>query len=343
MGQYPRNQEDREWRGSRVERERPPRPHFPENDDPDNEWNRGYGGRSERDFRGQEAQGFNRHPGRDWRDDERMNWEDFGREPFRGESPWNRGYRSQEMMESRGMQGSRNREDYGRQGTFGQEGRGRWGGGEGYGQGRQGGWQGQGGYGQGWQGSQGGQGWQGSQGWQGGGGGQRGFGSQEDFSQTGEYFQGRGYGQGGTHAQTGKYGQIGAQMTGERFGEGYGQGTYGGFRGKGPKGYERSDERLKEMISERLTDDDHIDASDITVEVRNGEVTLTGTVDDRTMKFQAEELIERCGGVKDIHNHLRVSPERQMSQTEQMGQAGQTGQTGKKDMMTTKAGTRGNS
>ena len=51
------------------------------------------------------------------------------------------------------------------------------------------------------------------------------------------------------------------------------------FRGKGPKGYERSDERLKEVICERLTDDDDIDASEISVEIRNGEVTLSGSVE----------------------------------------------------------------
>jgi osmotically-inducible protein OsmY len=83
------------------------------------------------------------------------------------------------------------------------------------------------------------------------------------------------------------------------------------FRGKGPKGYERSDERLKEIVCEKLTDDDDIDASSVNVEVRNGEVTLTGTVDDRRVKFQIEDLVERCGGVKEIHNNLRVSSQHQ--------------------------------
>jgi osmotically-inducible protein OsmY len=48
----------------------------------------------------------------------------------------------------------------------------------------------------------------------------------------------------------------------------------------GPKGYERSDERLREVICERLTVDPDIDASDITVDVRNHAVTLRGLVDD---------------------------------------------------------------
>lgn len=78
------------------------------------------------------------------------------------------------------------------------------------------------------------------------------------------------------------------------------------FRGKGPKGYTRSDERVKEDVSERLTDDEHIDASELTVEVKNGVVTLSGRVDDRRMKHHAELLAERCSGVKDIDNRIQV-------------------------------------
>jgi osmotically-inducible protein OsmY len=80
------------------------------------------------------------------------------------------------------------------------------------------------------------------------------------------------------------------------------------FSGRGPKGYTRSDERLKEDISERLTDDPMIDASDINIEVREGKVTLTGQVDQRWMKHDIEDLVDRCSGVKDIDNRLTVSP-----------------------------------
>jgi osmotically-inducible protein OsmY len=91
----------------------------------------------------------------------------------------------------------------------------------------------------------------------------------------------------------------------------YGSGSAGsaGFgmhSGKGPKGYTRSDERLKEVICEKLTDDPDIDASEISVDVTGQIVKLTGTVDDRATKYEVEELIERCGGVKDIDNQLRV-------------------------------------
>jgi hypothetical protein len=42
------------------------------------------------------------------------------------------------------------------------------------------------------------------------------------------------------------------------------------YRGRGPKNYTRSDERIREDLNERLTDSDEIDASNITVEVSNG-------------------------------------------------------------------------
>ncbi|PJJ99566.1 hypothetical protein CO641_07715 [Lysobacteraceae bacterium NML91-0213] len=81
----------------------------------------------------------------------------------------------------------------------------------------------------------------------------------------------------------------------------------GGHRGRGPKGYTRSDERIMEALCERLADDDDIDASDISVEVRDGVATLTGTVPHRWMKHRAEDLAEACGGVKDVENLVRVS------------------------------------
>jgi osmotically-inducible protein OsmY len=77
-------------------------------------------------------------------------------------------------------------------------------------------------------------------------------------------------------------------------------------RGRGPKGYQRSDERLKEIICERLTDDPFIDASNITVDVRGGEVTLQGAVQVRQQKYAIEDLVAEVSGVTEIHDELRV-------------------------------------
>ncbi len=80
----------------------------------------------------------------------------------------------------------------------------------------------------------------------------------------------------------------------------------GEHRGKGPKGYRRSDARMAEDISDRLTDDRYVDASDIEVSVKDGEATLSGTVTRREDKRRAEDLAEAVSGVSHVQNNLRV-------------------------------------
>jgi osmotically-inducible protein OsmY len=77
-------------------------------------------------------------------------------------------------------------------------------------------------------------------------------------------------------------------------------------RGRGPKGYQRSDERILEDVNDRLTDDPHIDASEVHVTVSNREVTLSGTVNSRFEKRHAEDLAESVSGVGHVQNNLRV-------------------------------------
>ena len=77
-------------------------------------------------------------------------------------------------------------------------------------------------------------------------------------------------------------------------------------RGRGPKGYRRSDERIKEDVNDRLSDDYYLDASDVEVMVENTEVTLTGTVRSRNDKRRAEDLAESVSGVTNVENRLRV-------------------------------------
>jgi osmotically-inducible protein OsmY len=79
-------------------------------------------------------------------------------------------------------------------------------------------------------------------------------------------------------------------------------------RGKGPRGYRRSDARIQEDVSDRLTDDPDVDASDITVTVKEGEVTLDGHVDTRFAKRRAEDGAEDVSGVTHVQNNLRVRP-----------------------------------
>lgn len=82
--------------------------------------------------------------------------------------------------------------------------------------------------------------------------------------------------------------------------------SQGQFSGRGPKGYRRSDERIKEEVSDALTADSHVDASEIDVSVSECVVTLKGTVENRRAKRMAEECVERVSGVVDVQNELRV-------------------------------------
>lgn len=76
--------------------------------------------------------------------------------------------------------------------------------------------------------------------------------------------------------------------------------------GKGPSGYTRSDERIREDVCDRLTDDPYVDATHIEVSVQGGEVTLGGAVHRREDKRRAEDIAERVSGVRDVNNRLRV-------------------------------------
>ena len=80
----------------------------------------------------------------------------------------------------------------------------------------------------------------------------------------------------------------------------------GGYSGVGPKNYRRSDERIQEEVCDLLTYHSGIDASNVEVSVRDGEVTLTGEIPDRYMKRMAEDTIDEIPGVKNITNNLRV-------------------------------------
>ncbi len=78
------------------------------------------------------------------------------------------------------------------------------------------------------------------------------------------------------------------------------------YSGRGPKGWRRSDERIEEEVCECLERDRNIDASEIEVKVKDGIVTLCGTVDERRIKRMAEDIIESVSGVRDIRNELSI-------------------------------------
>jgi osmotically-inducible protein OsmY len=76
--------------------------------------------------------------------------------------------------------------------------------------------------------------------------------------------------------------------------------------GRGPAGYTRSDERIREDANDNLTDDWGVDARKIQVTVKDGEITLDGTVPTRQQKRRAEDCVEDISGVRHVQNNLRV-------------------------------------
>jgi osmotically-inducible protein OsmY len=74
----------------------------------------------------------------------------------------------------------------------------------------------------------------------------------------------------------------------------------------GPKGYQRSDARLREDVSERLMFRDDIDSSDVTVEAKDGLIILEGTVPERWMRYAVDDVAESVMGAKEVQNRVRV-------------------------------------
>lgn len=78
-------------------------------------------------------------------------------------------------------------------------------------------------------------------------------------------------------------------------------------RGRGPRGYQRSDARILEDINDRLCDNAYLDASEMEVGISDGAVVvLNGTVNSREEKRLAADIAESVSGVENVENRLRV-------------------------------------
>jgi hypothetical protein len=98
--------------------------------------------------------------------------------------------------------------------------------------------------------------------------------------------------------------------------------THRGFAGRGPKGYLRPDERIREEVSDRFTDDEWLDASEFTVDVRQGVIILVGSVPDRQQARRAECIAYAVSGVRGVANKLRVGGPRSAATTGAIVQPG---------------------
>jgi osmotically-inducible protein OsmY len=68
----------------------------------------------------------------------------------------------------------------------------------------------------------------------------------------------------------------------------------------------RADERIREEVRFRFRSDGELDASKILVLVRNGEVTLDGSVDTRKMRQRAADVVGAVKGVTSVKNRVVV-------------------------------------
>ena len=70
----------------------------------------------------------------------------------------------------------------------------------------------------------------------------------------------------------------------------------------------RPDATISRDVRDLLADAPDLDSSLVDVTVREGEVTVSGRVSEGYEKSLVENLIGRVWGVREVHNHLCVSP-----------------------------------
>lgn len=131
------------------------------------------------------------------------------------------------------------------------------------------------------------------------GGGRQGFGGQS--MQRGpqgweSQAQQRGYGNYGSYGSQSSHGGLG----------GPGSAPMDMRHRQGPKGYSRSDERIREDVCERLCMAHELEVHDVSVQVNDGRVDLQGSVPERWMKHAIEDCAEQCFGVQDVENRIRT-------------------------------------
>lgn len=74
----------------------------------------------------------------------------------------------------------------------------------------------------------------------------------------------------------------------------------------GPRGWQRSDERIHDEVCRTLTDDGWVDASNVEVIVHERVVTLAGSVPDRRQRARAVDLAESVRGVLEVVSRIHV-------------------------------------
>lgn len=82
---------------------------------------------------------------------------------------------------------------------------------------------------------------------------------------------------------------------------------FSGVQRVAPLNFRRGDERLEEVVAESLANA-FLDLSRVAVEVKDGEVTLSGTMNKIQEKLTAELITRNVLGVRDVHNEIEIAP-----------------------------------
>lgn len=163
---------------------------------------------------------------------------------------------------------------------------------------------------------------------------ERNFGPRERAGMGREFDEDRGFGYGRTTGYQSNFGYLGEGVYGQNWaGRTYspsGYATHGYTQGLGYalQGYgvhpgqqkfygHRNDDEIEREVYDRLDNEWQIpDNAEIHAHVKDGVVSLTGTVRNRTAKMAAWNCVWQVPGVEDVHNNINIQSRRRQSQQE---------------------------
>jgi osmotically-inducible protein OsmY len=67
-----------------------------------------------------------------------------------------------------------------------------------------------------------------------------------------------------------------------------------------------SDDRIYDQVRQKLANDPDVKGGGFDVTVKDGEVTLKGTVNDKNAREKAEKLTKKVKGVTKVDNQLKI-------------------------------------
>jgi osmotically-inducible protein OsmY len=79
------------------------------------------------------------------------------------------------------------------------------------------------------------------------------------------------------------------------------------LRGRGPKGYARTDAHLRHAIEEALAADPTLDPGGVEVGVKDGKVTLAGSVAGRRSREAVLAIAAAIAGANAVAHTLKIS------------------------------------